>query len=57
MGRSLLCRNHRLKQNNRIHSNKQGRAAVAFAKFDENVVFTNAIGVVGVGAPMLKSLS
>jgi hypothetical protein len=28
--------------NNRIHSNKQGRAAVTFAKFEENVVFTNA---------------
>ena len=28
--------------NNRIHSNKQGRAAVSFAKFEENVAFTNA---------------
>jgi len=28
--------------NNRIHSNKQGRAAVPFAKFEDNVAFTNA---------------
>ncbi len=47
MGRSLLCRNHRLKQNNHIHycvpvPNKQGRAAVALAGFEENVTFTNA---------------
>jgi hypothetical protein len=28
--------------NNRIHSNKQGRAAVTFAKFEKNVAFTNA---------------
>ena len=28
--------------NNRIHSNKQGRAAVTFAQFEENVAFTTA---------------
>jgi hypothetical protein len=28
--------------NNRIHSNKQGRAAITFAKFEENVAFANA---------------
>jgi hypothetical protein len=27
--------------NNRIHSNKQGRTAVTFAKFEQNVAFTN----------------
>ena len=32
----------REKFNNRIHSNKQGRAAVTVAKFEENVAFTNA---------------
>ena len=36
--------------NNRIHSNKQGRAAIAFAKFEENVSLTKEIRILNIAS-------